>query len=109
MCQDTGVIHFFIEAPENFPRRRFCIDAERAVVEATERGLLRQNCVESVSGHNTGNNLGYVNPTFHWIDSCVAENSQIRITILLKGGGNTRFRMRAWVPGAIWMASKNAS
>ncbi len=107
MCQDTGVIHFFIEAPENFPRRRFCIDAERAVVEATDRGLLRQNCVESVSGHNTGNNLGYVNPTFHWIDSCVAENSEIRVTVLLKGGGSENVGRQYTLPDAALHAARD--
>ena len=73
LCQDTGTIHFYVTAPENFPRRKFRLDAERAVVEATRLGLLRQNCVESVTGHNTGNHLGYVNPTVHREGSAQAD------------------------------------
>lgn len=87
LCQDTGVIHFFIEAPEIFPRRKFAEDARRAVVEATRLGLLRQNCVESISGKNTGNNLGYVNPSFHWEDA-PEEADGVKVTLLLKGGGS---------------------
>ncbi|MBO7741288.1 MAG: fumarate hydratase [Victivallales bacterium] len=87
LCQDTGVIHFFVEAPEIFPRRRFAEEARRAVVEATRLGLLRQNCVESVSGKNTGNNLGYINPTFHWEDR-EDDAQEVKVTLLLKGGGS---------------------
>ncbi|MCQ2397057.1 MAG: fumarate hydratase, partial [Lentisphaeria bacterium] len=43
MCQDTGMIHFFVTAPPSFSRKAFRASAEEAVVEATRRGLLRQN------------------------------------------------------------------
>ena len=87
MCQDTGTIHFFVECADDFPRRRFRDDACRAVVEATARGVLRQNCVESLSGRNTGDNLGYVNPVFHW-QECDRTDGMARVTVLLKGGGS---------------------
>ncbi|MBO4619771.1 MAG: fumarate hydratase [Victivallales bacterium] len=96
LCQDTGTIHFFVTAPDDFPRRRFKADAERAVVEATRRGLLRQNCVESVTGHNTGNNLGYVNPTFHWEEA--DDNAIPKVTVLLKGGGSENVGIQYSLP-----------
>ena len=37
-----------------------------AVAEATAKGYLRQNSVDSVTGQNTGNNLGPGSPVFHW-------------------------------------------
>ena len=97
LCQDTGTIHFFVTAPDDFPRRRFQADAERAVVEATRRGLLRQNCVESVTGHNTGNNLGYVNPTFHWEETDDA-SAPPKVTLLLKGGGSENVGIQYSLP-----------
>lgn len=97
LCQDTGTIHFFVSAPDDFPRRRFQADAERAVVEATRRGLLRQNCVESVTGHNTGNNLGYVNPTFHWEETDDA-SAPPKVTLLLKGGGSENVGIQYSLP-----------
>ena len=97
LCQDTGTIHFYVTAPENFPRRQFRLDAERAVVEATRLGLLRQNCVESVTGHNTGNNLGYVNPTFHWEESDQAD-ALPQVTLLLKGGGSENVGIQYTLP-----------
>lgn len=97
LCQDTGTIHFYVAAAEDFPRRRFQADAERAVVEATRQGLLRQNCVESVTGHNTGNNLGYVNPTFHW-EETDDPAAPPKITLLLKGGGSENVGIQYTLP-----------
>lgn len=85
LCQDTGTIHFFIEAPEGFSHKRFQAAADAAVVEATRRGLLRQNCVESVSGSNTGNNLGSASPAYHWLEG---DFTQLKVTVMLKGGGS---------------------
>ncbi len=97
LCQDTGVIHFFVEAPEDFDRKVFRRAAEAAVVEATRRGLLRQNCVESVTGRNTGNNLGYVNPTFHWVEG---DFTKLKVTLLLKGGGSENVGCQYSLPDA---------
>ena len=36
------------------------------MAEATAKGYLRQNSVDSVTGRNTGNNLGPGSPVFHW-------------------------------------------
>lgn len=100
MCQDTGMIHFFVTAPPSFSRKAFRAAAEEAVVEATRRGLLRQNCVESVSGKNTGNNLGYVSPVFHWEESEDDECRTAEITVLLKGGGSENMGIQYSLPDA---------
>ena len=100
LCQDTGMIHFFVTAPPSFPRKAFRKAAEEAVVEATRRGLLRQNCVESVSGRNTGNNLGYVSPVFHWEESDDEESRQAKISVMLKGGGSENMGIQYSLPDA---------
>lgn len=85
ICQDTGTLFFMVEAPESFSRRRFQAAAENAIAEATARGLLRQNCVNALTGRNTGNNLGKGSPVIHWQDT---DDDTVRVTLLLKGGGS---------------------
>lgn len=106
MCQDTGTIHFFVECADDFPRRRFRQDACRAVVEATARGVLRQNCVESLSGRNTGDNLGYVNPAFHW-QECDRTDGMARVTVLLKGGGSENVGRQYTLPDEVLGAGRD--
>lgn len=100
LCQDTGMIHFFVECAEDFPRQLFKLAAERAVREVTRLGLLRQNCVETLTGHNTGNNLGYVSPVFHWEDTPAGSPSTrtARVTIMLKGGGSENMGIQYSLP-----------
>src|SRR5262245_29210968 len=84
ICQDTGTISFYIETPRGFDQlalEELCCDA---VKEATLKGYLRQNSVDSVDGTNTGDNLGPGSPVFHWEQ---AHGSNIQMRLILKGGG----------------------
>jgi fumarate hydratase class I len=84
ICQDTGTITFYVKTPIGFDQlelQDICCDA---VVQATAKGYLRQNSVDSVSGRNTGNNLGAGSPVFHWHQH--RENS-VDVRLILKGGG----------------------
>src|ERR1700742_3628532 len=64
ICQDTGTITFYVSNPLGFDQLELKTLCEEAVVEATAKGYLRQNSVDSVTGHNTGNNLGPGSPVF---------------------------------------------
>ncbi len=66
VCQDTGSILFFVKTPKGFDQHEFEEAARWAVAEATTKGFLRQNSVDSLTGKNTGNNLGPGNPYFHF-------------------------------------------
>lgn len=84
ICQDTGTISFYIKTPVGFDQldlQEICCDA---VVEATRMGYLRQNSVDSLSGRNTGNNLGAGSPVFHWHQH---RQDVIDMRLILKGGG----------------------
>src|SRR5713101_1508070 len=84
ICQDTGTITFYVKTPVGFDQlalQEVCCDA---VVEATAKGYLRQNSVESISGRNTGNNLGAGSPVFHWHQH---RKDTIDVRLVLKGGG----------------------
>ena len=55
-----------------------------AVAEATAKGYLRQNSVDSLTGKNSGNNLGPGTPVCHFEQW---EKETIDIRLVLKGGG----------------------
>ncbi len=85
LCQDTGIPNFFVELPLGTPRSPFETAAKAAVAEATANGLLRPNSVCPITGKNTGDNLGPGTPAFHWNET---DNREIRVQLLLKGGGS---------------------
>src|SRR3954470_7951285 len=66
ICQDTGTINFFFETPRGVDQLELEDLCRTAVKEATAKGYLRQNSVDSVNGTNTGDNLGPGSPVFHW-------------------------------------------
>ena len=84
ICQDTGTITFYIHTPIGFDQLELEELCCEAVVEATAKGYLRQNSVDSVSGKNTGNNLGAGSPVFHWHQH---RKDTIDVRLVLKGGG----------------------
>ncbi len=84
ICQDTGSLLFWVEAPAGLPQKPLREAIARAIVKATEAGVLRQNCVDCLTGKNTGNNLGVGSPVVHWRE---AEHDTVKITLMLKGGG----------------------
>src|SRR5512140_1926219 len=53
ICQDTGTILFYVHTPVGFDQLEFEETATEAVREATRKGFLRQNSVDSVTGKNT--------------------------------------------------------
>jgi fumarate hydratase class I len=84
LCQDTGSILFFVTAPAGFDQLAFATAAKAAVAEATAKGYLRQNSVDSVTGKNTGNNVGPGSPTLHFHQH---RATRVDVRLILKGGG----------------------
>ena len=84
LCQDTGSILFFVKAPRDFDQLAFEKAARDAVAEATAKGYLRQNSVDSITGKNTGNNLGPGSPSIHFHQH---RGTRVDVRLILKGGG----------------------
>lgn len=84
LCQDTGSILFFVRSPKGFDQLAFEKAAAEAVAEATAKGYLRQNSVDSVTGKNTGNNLGPGSPSIHFHQQ---RGTRADVRLILKGGG----------------------
>src|SRR5579859_6463421 len=84
ICQDTGSIIFYVECPLGFDQLAFEEAARAAVKVATQKGFLRQNSVDSITGKNDGTNLGPGSPTIHFHQH---RSPDVSIRLILKGGG----------------------
>jgi fumarate hydratase, class I len=84
ICQDTGSILFFVDGPVGLDQIGWAETARESVRQATRRGFLRQNSVDSLTGVNDGTNVGPGSPTFHFHQHR-AEHTEVRL--ILKGGG----------------------
>jgi fumarate hydratase class I len=66
-----------------------------AIAEATRRGKLRPNSVDSITGKNSGDNLGLETPVMHFEQW---EEDEIEIKLILKGGGCENKNIQYSVP-----------
>ncbi len=84
ICQDTGMPTFEVKVPLGANQIWMRQQIRLAVAEATKRGKLRPNSVDSITGENSGNNLGPGTPIIHFDQW---ESPEIEIKLILKGGG----------------------
>ena len=85
ICQDTGTPIFYVYYPAGWSTRQLRQQIEEAVVQATKKAYLRPNSVDSITGKNSGNNLGGSHfPSIHFEE---VEGDTLTIELLLKGGG----------------------
>lgn len=85
ICQDTGTPIFYVYYPESWSTRKLRAQIEEAVVLATKKSYLRPNAVNSLTGKNTGNNIGDQHyPTVHFEE---VDGETLTIDLILKGGG----------------------
>lgn len=84
ICQDTGMPTFEIKTSVGVNQIALRKEILDAVAEATKRGKLRPNSVDSVTGKNSGNNLGPGTPILHFEQW---EDPDIEVRLILKGGG----------------------
>jgi fumarate hydratase class I len=85
ICQDTGMPTFEIKTPVGASQIEMKRLIRDAVAEATRRGKLRPNSVDSITGENTGDNLGPGTPILHFEQW--DRDGEIEIKLILKGGG----------------------
>src|SRR5579871_2187702 len=95
ICQDTGMPTFYVHTPVGTNQIRIRKAIEEAVAESTKRGKLRPNSVDSITGKNSGNNLGEETPVIHFEQW---EQDEIEIKLILKGGGCENKNIQYSVP-----------
>src|SRR5437667_9750037 len=84
ICQDTGMPTFEVHTPVGANQISMRQQIREAVREATKRGKLRPNSVDSITGKNSGDNLGPGTPIIHFDQW---ERDEIEVRLILKGGG----------------------
>jgi len=84
ICQDTGMPTFEVKVPVAANQIWMKQQIRDAVAEATRRGKLRPNSVDSITGENSGDNLGPGTPIIHFEQW---DNDEIEVKLILKGGG----------------------
>lgn len=88
VCQDTGVLQFFLRAGTRFPYLDELETILRtAVKNATVQAPLRHNAVETFDEFNTGNNTGYRVPWIDW--EIVPGGAGLELDVYMAGGGCT--------------------
>ncbi len=85
ICQDTGWPTFEVKTPVGANQLVMKKEMREAIAEATKRGKLRTNSVDSLTGKNASDNLGPGTPTIHFEQW--ENDDEIEVKLLLKGGG----------------------
>jgi fumarate hydratase class I len=95
ICQDTGMPTFEVKTPIGVNQVVLKKQIREAVAEATRRGKLRPNSVDSLTGENSGNNLGPGTPIIHFEQW---EHDEIEVKLILKGGGCENMNIQYSLP-----------
>jgi fumarate hydratase class I len=99
ICQDTGMPTFEVKTPVGANHIVMRQQIREAVAEATRRGKLRPNSVDSITGKNSGDNLGPGMPIVHFDQW---EKDEVEVKLILKGGGcenvNAQYALPAELP-----------
>ncbi len=86
LCQDTGVLQYFVEVGTKFP---YLDEIEDVLVTAARKATLetplRPNVVEPLAEHNTGDNTGYGAPYIEY--ELVPGGTDLRLRMYMAGGG----------------------
>lgn len=96
ICQDTGTPIFHVRYPAGMRAGELEAKMREAVAEATRRAYLRPNAVDSLTGRNSGNNLGIGFPVFHFEEA--APDAPLEVALLLKGGGSENVSIQYSLP-----------
>ena len=132
LCQDTGTLTFFVDA--SLRRKVTPALLQRAVAEATKRGYLRKNCIDSISGKSYDDNCALGAPVVHYTQPPadllppssflplskpphfllppssflpLSKPPKPSITLLLKGGGSENMSRQYSLPDATLKAGRD--
>jgi fumarate hydratase, class I len=95
ICQDTGMPTFIVHTPVGFDQLQLEEEIRRQVARATKAGKLRPNSVDSLTGKNSGDNLGPGTPVIHFHQH---RKDEVEIKLVLKGGGCENKNIQYSVP-----------
>ena len=100
VCQDTGTLTFFVS--ENLRRAVTPARIAAAVAAATERGWLRRNTNDAVTGKSIDTNVCPGAPVVHY-----TLDSDSKVRLIMKGGGSENMSMQFSLPDAALGAGRD--
>lgn len=95
MCQDTGTLTFFVD--ERLRNVVTPLAIKNAVAHATEKGWLRRNTIDSLSGKSIDCNVCEGAPVIHYVEP-KSSRSAPEVTLLMKGGGSENMSRQYSLP-----------
>lgn len=100
VCQDTGTLTFFVS--ENLRRTVTPNRIAAAVAAATEKGWLRRNTNDAVTGKSINSNVCPGAPVIHY-----TLDSDSKVRLIMKGGGSENMSMQFSLPDAALGAGRD--
>ncbi|MGA1861458.1 fumarate hydratase [Deferribacter thermophilus] len=104
ICQDTGSLIFYIDYPVGEAEKTYREAIEWAAAEATKKQYLRPNAVDPITGKNSGNNVGNNAPYIHFHQW---DKDEVRIRLMLKGGGSENVGIQYKLPDSNLRAGRD--
>lgn len=89
LCQDTGTLTFFVN--ESLRRKVTPAVLQKAVAIATEKGYLRKNTIDSITGKSYDDNCAVGAPVVHYCE-------RKGVTLIMKGGGSENMSRQYSLP-----------
>ena len=115
LCQDTGTLTFFVD--ERLRRKVTPEVIGRAVAVATEKGYLRKNTIDSMTGRSFDDNVADGAPVVHYLGSDSVGLGSGRtglkglkrpyVTLIMKGGGSENMSRQYSLPDAALGAGRD--
>ena len=95
MCQDTGLLVFYIDVPRGTDIQPIKEAIKKAAQESSKKFYLRPNAVNPITGKNSGNNCGEKAPYIHFNQW---NEDYYRYRLMLKGGGSENIGKQYTLP-----------
>ena len=110
VCHDTGTLTFFVD--ESLRKKVTPEVLGQAVQLATEKGWLRRNTIDSISGKSIDTNVRAGAPVVHYVDSrstgiLARTGDSSQIALLMKGGGSENMSCQFSLPDAALGAGRD--
>ena len=108
LCQDTGTLTFFVD--ERLRRKVTPAVLKRAVAIATEKGYLRKNTIDAVTGRSFDDNCAEGAPVVHYVEQGTGNGERgtgKTVTLIMKGGGSENMSRQYSLPDAALGAGRD--
>ena len=103
LCQDTGTLTFFVDS--RLRRKVTPAVLKKAVALATEKGYLRKNTIDAVTGLSCDDNCAEGAPVVHYVED--ETGSKPGVALLMKGGGSENMSRQYSLPDSALGAGRD--